>query len=112
MDDRLTLLTRANAREILAAFKLDRLGRISPWQIGWRGFLRDDFLVKFCDSTSSWASTGSRLPGATYWRNSPAAFALKVGSMSRDVARCWEWPTIQAWSTPWPSGLPWSTDPI
>jgi Acyltransferase len=30
MDDVLTLLTRANAREILAAFKLDRLGRFQP----------------------------------------------------------------------------------
>ena len=30
MDDSLTLLTRANAREILAAFKLDRLGRFQP----------------------------------------------------------------------------------
>jgi hypothetical protein len=30
MDDNLTLLTRTNAREILAAFKLDRLGRFQP----------------------------------------------------------------------------------
>ena len=30
MDDTLTLLTRANAQEILAAFKLDRLGRFQP----------------------------------------------------------------------------------
>jgi hypothetical protein len=30
MDDILALLTRANAREILAAFKLDRLGRLQP----------------------------------------------------------------------------------
>ena len=30
MDDRLTLLARANAREILAAFRLDRLGRLQP----------------------------------------------------------------------------------
>ena len=30
MDDVLTLLTRANAREMLAAFKLDRLGRFQP----------------------------------------------------------------------------------
>ena len=30
MDDNLTLLTRANAKEILAAFKLDRLGRFQP----------------------------------------------------------------------------------
>lgn len=30
MVDNLTLLTRANAREILAAFKLDRLGRFQP----------------------------------------------------------------------------------
>jgi hypothetical protein len=30
MVDDLTLLTRANAREILAAFKLDRLGRLQP----------------------------------------------------------------------------------
>jgi hypothetical protein len=30
MDDVLSLLTQANAREILAAFKLDRLGRIQP----------------------------------------------------------------------------------
>jgi acyltransferase-like protein len=30
MDDILTSLTRANAREILAAFKLDRLGRLQP----------------------------------------------------------------------------------
>lgn len=30
MIDRLALLTRANAREILAAFKLDRLGRLQP----------------------------------------------------------------------------------
>jgi 1-acyl-sn-glycerol-3-phosphate acyltransferase len=30
MDDSLTLLTQANAREILAAFKLDRLGPLQP----------------------------------------------------------------------------------
>ncbi|HEY1243469.1 MAG TPA: 1-acyl-sn-glycerol-3-phosphate acyltransferase [Hyphomicrobiaceae bacterium] len=30
MDDVLTLLTRANAREVLAAFKLDRLGCLQP----------------------------------------------------------------------------------
>jgi hypothetical protein len=30
MDDRLTLLTRTNAPEILAAFKLDRLGSLQP----------------------------------------------------------------------------------
>jgi hypothetical protein len=30
MDDNLALLTRANAREILAAFKIDRLGRLQP----------------------------------------------------------------------------------
>ena len=30
MDDNLTLLTRANAKEILAAFKFDRLGRFQP----------------------------------------------------------------------------------
>ena len=30
MDDNLTLLTRSNAREMLAAFKLDRLGRLRP----------------------------------------------------------------------------------
>jgi Acyltransferase len=30
MDDILTLLTRANAREILTAFKLDHLGRLQP----------------------------------------------------------------------------------
>jgi 1-acyl-sn-glycerol-3-phosphate acyltransferase len=30
MDDNLTLLTRVNVREILAAFKLDRLGRLQP----------------------------------------------------------------------------------
>jgi hypothetical protein len=30
MDDPLTLLTRANAQEMLAAFKLDRLGRLQP----------------------------------------------------------------------------------
>jgi Acyltransferase len=30
MDDRLKLLARANAREILAAFRLDRLGRLQP----------------------------------------------------------------------------------
>src|SRR5262245_43552648 len=30
MDDNLTLLTRTNAREILAAFKFDRLGRFQP----------------------------------------------------------------------------------
>lgn len=30
MDDNLTLLSRANAKEILAAFKLDRLGRFQP----------------------------------------------------------------------------------
>jgi hypothetical protein len=30
MDDNLTMLTRANAREMLAAFKLDRLGYLQP----------------------------------------------------------------------------------
>src|SRR4029453_12469698 len=30
MDDNLTLLTRVNAKEILAAFKFDRLGRSQP----------------------------------------------------------------------------------
>ena len=30
MDDNLTLLTRANAKEILAAFKFDRMGRFQP----------------------------------------------------------------------------------
>src|SRR5262245_33128077 len=30
MDDNQTLLTRANAKEILAAFKFDRLGRLQP----------------------------------------------------------------------------------
>jgi hypothetical protein len=54
MDDNLTLLTRANAREILAAFKLDRLGRLQPladWLAGFparrlsRQILRCDALV-------------------------------------------------------------------
>jgi hypothetical protein len=54
MDDSLTLLTRANAREILAAFKLDRLGPLQPlaeWLAGFparrlsRQILRFDAIV-------------------------------------------------------------------
>ena len=38
MDDTLTLLTQANAREILAAFKLDRMRRfqaLADWLGHW-----------------------------------------------------------------------------
>jgi hypothetical protein len=54
MDDNLALLTRANAREILAAFKLDGLGRVRPaaeWLVSFparrlsRQILRFDAIV-------------------------------------------------------------------
>ena len=105
MDDNLTLLTRANAQEILAAFKLDRLAHFQPladWVASFparrvsRQILRCDDLV--CQH--------GRLRDATSWMSSPAALTSKVGSMSRDAGRCWRWQTIRAWWTPWRSGSP------
>jgi hypothetical protein len=52
MDDRLTLLTRANAREILAAFKLDRLGRLQPlaeWLAGFPARRLSRQILRFDD---------------------------------------------------------------
>jgi 1-acyl-sn-glycerol-3-phosphate acyltransferase len=52
MDDILTLLTRANAREVLAAFKLDRLGCFQPladWLASFPARRLSRHLVRFDD---------------------------------------------------------------
>ena len=111
MDDSLTMLTRANAREILAAFKLDRLGRLQPfaeWLASFPARRLSRQILQFDDIVRR---TGSRLPDAVFWMSSPAAPTLKVSSMSPGVGRCWWCRTIRAWSTPWRSGLRWSAGP-
>ena len=86
MDDNLTLLTRINAKEILAAFKIDRLGRFQPlaeWLASFPARRLSHQILRFDDLVGQHG-----LPGATYWTNSPAALTLKVSSMYRDAGRC------------------------